>query len=342
MKNPKMHGRKKLTYDVGELYDNILAGDPLALSRAITLVESQAEEHMELAAQLLEKCIPHSGQAHRIGITGSPGVGKSTFIESWGLWLIEQGYSPAILAVDPSSTISGGSLLGDKTRMEQLSMHEKAYIRPSPASHTLGGVAHATRETIILCEAAGFNPVLIETVGVGQSETLVRQMVDFFILLILPGAGDDLQGIKRGIVEMADLICVNKADGERKNLANKTQKDFKNALHLFSREENEWQPEVVTCSALEGMGIQDIWQQTEAYFKQLKKNEQLQKMRNAQDQFWLEYQFHKYLESLFLKNKKISNMLKAEKQAIREGSQSLTGALLKLKRLLHEIIDFNN
>lgn len=341
MKNPKMHGRKKLTYDVGELYDNILLGDILALSRAITLVESQAEEHMELAARLLEKCIPHSGQAHRIGITGSPGVGKSTFIESWGLWLIEQGFSPAILAVDPSSTISGGSLLGDKTRMEKLSMHEKAYIRPSPASHTLGGVAHATRESIILCEAAGFNPVLIETVGVGQSETLVRQMVDFFILLILPGAGDDLQGIKRGIVEMADLICVNKADGERENLANKTQKDFKNALHLFAREENEWQPEVVTCSALEGMGMQDIWQQTEAYFKQLKKNEQLQKMRNAQDQFWLEYQFRRHLEGLILKNEKISHMIKAEKQAIKSGSQSMTGALLKLKRLLHEIIDLN-
>jgi LAO/AO transport system kinase len=294
---------------------------------------------MDKAAALLEKCLAHSGASFRIGITGSPGVGKSTFIENWGLWLIENNFNPAVLAVDPSSTISKGSLLGDKTRMESLSKNDRAYIRPSPARETLGGVAHATKESIILCEAAGFNPILIETVGVGQSETFVRQMVDFFLLLIAPGSGDDLQGIKRGIVELADLICINKADGERKKIAQQTQSDFKNALHLFSRDEKGWKPEVIRCSGLEGIGLSTIWEKVDEYFKFMQKEERLSNLRKRQNQFWLDFQLRKFLEGFILKNDAVAQMLVDEKKAIKKEKQSVTGALLRLKQKVVDLFE---
>lgn len=240
--------------------DGILRGDRVVLGRAITLVESSLPAHRELASAILEKCLPHTGRSFRIGITGPPGVGKSSFIEAFGGKLVrEHGRRLAVLAIDPSSQVSGGSILGDKTRMERLGTEPNAFIRPSPAGSSLGGVANCTHESMLLCEAAGFDTVFIETVGVGQSETAVAGMVDFFLLLLLPGAGDELQGIKRGIVEMADLIAINKADGERIELAKAAKKDYALALHLFPEKESGWLPKAVTCSALTGEGLSEIW-----------------------------------------------------------------------------------
>ncbi len=238
--------------------DAIVAGDRRALAKAITLVESTLESHRESAQTLLESLLPHTGNSVRVGITGIPGVGKSTFIESFGLRLIEQGKRVAVLAVDPSSPIAGGSILGDKTRMESLSRSEGAFIRPSPSAGALGGVALKTRETILLCEAAGYDVILVETVGVGQSEYEVAAMVDFFMVLMLPNAGDELQGIKKGIMELADALLINKADGESMNLAEQTRRHYENAMHLL-RHNTFWTPRVMTCSALTQDNIEAVW-----------------------------------------------------------------------------------
>lgn len=260
----------------------ILRGDRVVLGRAITLVESSRADHRDLADEVLERCLPYTGNSFRLGITGPPGVGKSSFIEAFGSSLVkDHGKKLAVLAIDPSSQVSGGSILGDKTRMERLSTDPNAFIRPSPSGKALGGVANCTHETMLLCEAAGFDTVFIETVGVGQSETAVAGMVDFFLLLLLPGAGDELQGIKRGIVEMADLLVVNKADGDRMDLAKAARQDYAHALHLFPLKENGWQPKALTCSALTGAGLDQIWQlmldfQTQAkasgWFEQNRRN----------------------------------------------------------------------
>lgn len=236
----------------------IVAGDRRALAKAITLVESTLESHRESAQTLLESLLPHTGNSVRVGITGIPGVGKSTFIESFGLRLIEQGKRVAVLAVDPSSPIAGGSILGDKTRMESLSRSEGAFIRPSPSAGALGGVALKTRETMLLCEAAGYDVILVETVGVGQSEYEVAAMVDFFMVLMLPNAGDELQGIKKGIMELADALLINKADGESMNLAEQTRRHYENAMHLL-RHNTFWTPRVMTCSALTQDNIEAVW-----------------------------------------------------------------------------------
>ena len=238
--------------------DAIVAGDRRALAKAITLVESTLESHRESAQTLLESLLPHTGNSVRVGITGIPGVGKSTFIESFGLRLIEQGKRVAVLAVDPSSPIAGGSILGDKTRMESLSRSEGAFIRPSPSAGALGGVALKTRETMLLCEAAGYDVILVETVGVGQSEYEVAAMVDFFMVLMLPNAGDELQGIKKGIMELADALLINKADGESMNLAEQTRRHYENAMHLL-RHNTFWTPRVMTCSALTQDNIEAVW-----------------------------------------------------------------------------------
>ncbi len=250
------HSRKLKTVDY--YVDGIVKGDRVVLSQAITLIESETSAHRELAHQIVACCLPFSGNSIRIGITGAPGVGKSTFIESFGLFLIESGFHPGILAIDPSSQVSKGSILGDKTRMQYLSTNAAAFIRPSAAGSSLGGVARKTRETVLLCEAAGFDIILIETVGVGQSETTVHDMTDFFLLLLQPGGGDELQGIKRGIVEMADLLAVTKAEGEQETLAEKSKQAYQNALHLFPLKQNGWTPQVVTCSGITGKGVSVI------------------------------------------------------------------------------------
>lgn len=265
-----------------EYIKGILGGDTAALSRAITLIESTNPDHAELAVAIIEGCLPHSGNSIRIGITGVPGVGKSTFIDSFGAHLVAQGKRIAVLAVDPSSARSRGSILGDKTRMERLAASDDAYIRPSPSSGSLGGVTITTRETITLCEAAGFDVMLIETVGVGQSETEVADVVDFFLLLMLAGAGDELQGIKRGIMELADGLVINKADGQNVDAANDAAQRYRSALHLFPPSPTGWIPQVATCSALEDNGMDGIWSMVGEFHRTLSKNGALESKREDQ------------------------------------------------------------
>ena len=245
---------------VSTLTKGVLAGERRALSKAITLIESTRDDHRIQAEKIVDALLPHTGNTIRLGLTGIPGVGKSTLIESFGLYLLEHGHRPAILAVDPSSPVTGGSILGDKTRMEMLSRDARAFIRPSPSGGTLGGVARRTREAMLLCEAAGHDVILIETVGVGQSETAVAGMVDLFLLLVAPGAGDELQGIKKGIVELADMVVVTKADGDLADAARRAARDYSNALHLIGRVDENGNVPVVTCSATSGFGIDAMWQ----------------------------------------------------------------------------------
>lgn len=244
---------------VEDYVKGVLAGDRAVLARAITLIESRRSDHQRQAQDMLARLLPHAGRTHRVGITGVPGVGKSTFIDALGTELTDAGRRVAVIAVDPTSSRTGGSILGDKTRMDRLSRDGKAFIRPSPASGTLGGVARTTRETILICEAAGFDVVLVETVGVGQSETVVSEMVDFFLVLAIAGAGDELQGIKRGVLELADMVAVNKADGDNRERAVRAAGDYANAMHLMTPVSPNWSPPVLTCSGLHHIGLSDIW-----------------------------------------------------------------------------------
>jgi LAO/AO transport system kinase len=270
-----------------ELADLVRAGDTMWLARAITLVESRKHEHRELAADLLTQLMPDTGGADRVGLTGVPGVGKSTFIDEFGTRLTAAGHKVAVLAVDPSSSRTGGAILGDKTRMERLSADPQAFVRPSPASGSLGGVARATRESILLCEAAGFDVVLVETVGVGQSETTVSEMVDIFVVLMLAGAGDELQGIKRGVLELADLIAVNKADGDNVKRARLAAADYRRAIHLMTPASPNWTPPVLTCSALTGEGLPEIWEQITAHRDRLAATGERQERRQRQQIGWM-------------------------------------------------------
>ncbi len=308
----------------------ILSGDRSLLGRAITLIESGLPEEKEAARQLVNQCLPYSGKSIRIGITGVPGVGKSTFIESFGLQMISRGKRVAVLAIDPSSTRTKGSILGDKTRMEELSTHANAFIRPSASSGTLGGVARATRETIILCEAAGFDLIIIETVGVGQSETAVAQIVDFFLLLMLAGGGDELQGIKRGIMEMADLIVINKADGDNIQKAKLAKMEYENALHLFPALPNGWSPKVLTASAINKDGLDAVWKEIETFVKMMNQNGWFTKNRQQQSLSILRDSITQSLNSGFFDNKIIKQLLKEYEQQILEEKISPYEASQKL------------
>ncbi len=303
--------------DISSIIDGILKNDRVRLGRAITLIESTRADHQQTAQEIIEKCLPHAGDSYRIGVTGTPGVGKSTFIDSMGNFLVEQEKKVAVLAIDPSSQRSRGSILGDKTRMEQLANHPQAFIRPSPAGATLGGVARKTRETIILCEAAGFNNIFIETVGVGQSETAVHSMVDFFLLLLLPGAGDELQGIKRGIVEMADGIVINKAETDRMELAKKSKQAYRNAVHLYPAKESGFSTKVELCSSLTGNGIEAVWKMLEEYQTFTKSNNYFNKRRAEQSKYWLLETVREGLLSSFFGNETITKaMTKVEAEVV--------------------------
>ena len=295
---------------VDKFVSEILNSNISYLSRAITLVESNNSKHQAKANLILEQCLPHSNKSVRIGITGVSGVGKSTFIEVFGKYLTRLGKKVAVLAIDPSSSIQKGSILGDKTRMETLVNDENAFIRPSPSGESLGGVARKTRETITLCEAAGFDVIIIETVGVGQSETTVHSMVDFFLLLKLANAGDELQGIKRGIIEMADAIAINKADGLNVKETNLAKTEFANALHLFPAKESDWIPKVLTCSALDNKGIDAIYKMISEYFSMTKKNGYFHQKRNSQNKNWLLETIDNELKNEFYQNEKVLESMK--------------------------------
>ena len=299
-----------------ELVKGILKGDISSLSRAITLVESKNLKHLEKANEVIKGCLPHANNSVRIGITGVPGVGKSTFIEALGKHLINRGKKVAILAVDPSSSITKGSILGDKTRMADLVKETNAYIRPSASGDSLGGVARKTRETIILCEAAGFDTIIIETVGVGQSETAVHSMVDFFLLLKLAGAGDELQGIKRGIIEMADAIVINKADGDNLKPAKLAKVEFTRALHLYPLKASTWTPKVSLCSAIEDKGVDEVWKTIEEYLAVTTENDFFNQKRKVQNKYWLLQTIDEHLKHEFYSNLKIKKELEKQLKLI--------------------------
>ena len=323
---------RKVQPSSAELVEGILAGNITALSRAITLVESTNINHLAKANEVINACLPHANKSVRIGITGVPGVGKSTFIEAFGKYLTGLGKKVAVLAVDPSSTISHGSILGDKTRMEELVKDKNAYIRPSASGETLGGVARKTRETITLCEACGFDTIIIETVGVGQSETAVHSMVDFFLLLKISGAGDELQGIKRGIMEMADAIVINKADGDNIKKAQFAKVEFNRALHLFPAKKSGWTPTTSTCSAITHEGIPEVWKTIEKFIELTKGNNSLFEKRKEQNQYWMLETINEQLKLNFYTHPEIQKLLDSTKKAVQNDEISpFAAASLLLK-----------
>jgi LAO/AO transport system kinase len=329
--------RKELGVDV--MVKGILNGDRVMLSQAITLIESTKAIHQAKAQQIIEACLPHTGSSFRLGITGTPGVGKSTFIESFGQEVIEKGKKVAVLAIDPTSQISKGSILGDKTRMLHLSTHPKAFIRPSPAGRSLGGVARTTRETIILCEAAGFDFIIIETVGVGQSEVAVHSMVDFFLLLLLAGAGDELQGIKKGIVEMADLIAINKADGDNLKKAKLARREYRNALHILPPKPSGWIPQATICSGISKLGMDEIWQLLQDFYHKTSESQYFQQHRQNQSKFWLHEAIQNQLKALFYDNPSMKNQISTVERAVLDGKIS---PFIGAEKLIRQWIEKGN
>lgn len=310
--------RRELT--VSDYVEGIVKGDITTLSQAVTLVESTNVHHQQIAQEVIEKCLPYSGNSIRIGISGVPGAGKSTSIDVFGIHVLGKGGKLAVLAIDPSSERSKGSILGDKTRMEQLSVHPNSFIRPSPAAGSLGGVARKTRETIVLCEAAGFDKIFVETVGVGQSETAVHSMVDFFLLIQLAGTGDELQGIKRGIMEMADGIVINKADGDNVEKAKLAATQFRNALHLFPAPDSGWIPRVMTYSGFYNLGVKEIWDMVYEYIDFVKDNGYFEYRRNEQSKFWMYETINQHLKDSFYNNPSIRDMLLTKEQEVLRGN----------------------
>ena len=328
--NPYFRRAKRHRMTTDEYMEGILAGNITVLSQAITLVESLLPEHYAQAQEIIERCLPHSGRSVRIGITGVPGAGKSTFIEAIGDMVANLGHKLSVLAIDPSSERSKGSILGDKTRMETLVHNPSVFIRPSPSAGSLGGVARKTRETIILCEAAGFDVIFIETVGVGQSETAVHSMVDMFLLLQIAGAGDELQGIKRGIMEMADMIAINKADGNNIEKAKLAASHFRNALHLFPAPDSGWSPKVLTYSGFYGLGIKEIWDMVDEYFAFVKANGYFEQRRNEQAKYWMYESINEHLRDSFYNNETIASMLAVKEEEVLNGKLTSFVAAKKL------------
>lgn len=314
--------RRRPQLSANDYVDGILKGNVSVLGQAVTLVESTADHHQALAQEVIEKCLPYSGNSRRIGITGVPGAGKSTSIDVFGLHVLRDGGKLAVLAIDPSSERTQGSILGDKTRMEKLSQHPSAFIRPSPSAGSLGGVARKTRETIVLCEAAGYNNIFVETVGVGQSETAVHSMVDFFLLIQLAGTGDELQGIKRGIMEMADGIVINKADGDNIDRANLAAAQFRNALHLFPPTPSKWVPEVVTYSGYYELNIDKVWDMIDRYFAYVKETGYFERKRNEQAKYWMFETINEELRNNFYRIPEIAALLQQKEMRILNNEQS--------------------
>lgn len=326
--NPYLKRRARQTVrPVEEYVKGILSGDRVLLSQAVTLVESSLPEHQETAQAIIEQCLSHSGNSIRVGITGVPGAGKSTSIDAFGMHLLEQGHKLAVLAIDPSSERSKGSILGDKTRMEKLSMAENAFIRPSPSAGSLGGVARKTREIIVLCEAAGFDYIFVETVGVGQSETAVHSMVDFFLLIQLAGTGDELQGIKRGIMEMADGIVINKADGDNIDKANMARRQLRNALHLYPLPESGWSPEVLTYSGYYKIGIAEVWEMIHRFIAFVRENGYFDRKRKEQAKYWMFESINEQLRNGFYRDPEIAQLLtQLEGEVLQDRKSSFTAA----------------
>jgi LAO/AO transport system kinase len=319
-----------------EYVDGVLRQDRLMLARTITLIESTLPAHQELARDIVNQLLPFSGKGYRIGITGVPGAGKSTYIESFGNMLTKMGHKVAVLAIDPSSSRSGGSILGDKTRMEQLAVNKNAFIRPSPSSGTLGGVGRKTRETMLVCEAAGYDVVIIETVGVGQSETTVASMVDFFLVLMIAGAGDELQGIKKGVLEVADTIVINKADGDNVTRAEIAQKEYQTALHMLMPSSPNWSPQVLTCSALEHTGIDRIWETILDHRKKLTESGEMAEKRKHQALDWMSFLLDDGLRQWFYNNPKVIDALPRLKKDVEMALTSPTAAADALLNFLQE------
>ncbi|MBP2240800.1 LAO/AO transport system kinase [Cytobacillus eiseniae] len=331
--NNRFQKKDRTKPNIDEFEKGILTGDRSMLARAITLIESNAEHHFSYAQALLQKMLPYTGKAIRIGITGVPGAGKSTFIEAFGTYLCNLGLKVAVLAVDPSSSISGGSILGDKTRMEQLSRNNRAYIRPSPSAGKLGGVHRKTRETMLLCEAYGFDVILVETVGVGQSEVIVREMVDFFMLLVLTGAGDELQGMKKGIMELADAVLVNKADGPNKPLALKTKAEYNRIMHFLQPATKGWKSRASICSALYHEGMKEIWELILAFEETTKESGVFEERRRAQTKEWIYSMIMDQLQYSFFYHQEVKQQLPKFENEVMAGTRTATSAVEELFRI---------
>ena len=334
--NPHFVRKRRRTFSTDEYVEGILRGDITILSQAITLIESNKPEHYDQAQQIIERCLPHAGRSVRIGITGVPGAGKSTFIEAVGNMVVSLHHRLAVLAIDPSSERSGGSILGDKTRMESISSNPDIFIRPSPSAGSLGGVARKTRETIVLCEAAGFDVIFIETVGVGQSETAVHSMVDMFMLLQISGAGDELQGIKRGIMEMADMMVITKADGENRQKAELARAQFQSALHLFPMPESGWRPKVYTCSAVAETGLEEVWKGVEEFLDHIESNGYFQSNRNRQNKYWMYESINDALKDSFYRDPAVAAHLADVEQRVLDAKLS---SFMAAKELLDIYFD---
>lgn len=319
--------KKNVEISIEDIKAGILRGERAKLAKGITLVESNAAHHFEKSQELLQSILPHTGNSLRIGISGVPGAGKSTFIEAFGTYLCNRGHKVAVLAVDPSSSVNGGSILGDKTRMEELARNPRAFIRPSPSEGTLGGVHRKTRETMLLCEAAGFDIILVETVGVGQSEAIVRGMVDFFMLIALTGAGDELQGIKKGIMELVDGIVVNKADGDNVTRAIKTRSEYSRILHFLQPVTKGWMSKALTCSSVTGKGIDEIWDMLQEFEQITKESGVFQDRRRMQSKEWFHALINSQLHQMFYKNAAIKQMLPILENQVMAGGQTITKAV---------------